>query len=552
MKISVEARILENVDVFSRLCFAKPTRRLGNKTQMFGGGRYDVHLHNRLSHSVEVLSIATKLFNACCKHLPNELDIYLLSSIAIGHDFGHTPFGHSGEEELNRLIKKMLGNKINRSASFKHNINSVRVLLDDEKIYSQSGNNCIKYKEFLSNEYDWRLFDGILNHTSTYNQRFSKSVNKDEYNLEYTLSLHPVFNNIDFQKMIIKVANDHYYSNKFDGVTFNNKFSMDNFVDAYLYLNTPLSIEGMIIRISDEIAQRISDISDIFEYAIKKHDNSAFYLLDEFVEKLKSNLIPFQNIKEETKKHKGEKKTRKTSYRHRICSSTIDLINFCRRELSSFKTESDSNKKQHSQRVIKKIYDYFVANECEYIDFLMKKIDNVKTKSFSVRFKNCKTNYKIYYPVPKKDNTYGPFLDLEEEFVSVIDSELSSLSKNAYDKIEDIMLNNRNGKKYIKKLFMSYSKNADVQEFSSRHKVANNIKEYLKEKNINIYNQINIETNDNLKSIMTQIEKQIDKKDLELNKVYCLFFYGIASEISLYTNNICKEKANKLRKKVDI
>ena len=165
-------KLLSNEETFSRLCFAKPARRLGNKTQMFGGSEFNVHLHNRLSHSLEVLSIATKL-SAAIKGFA-DLDISLLNSIAISHDFGHTPFGHIGETTLNKRIKYFMGEKNKRSASFKHNINSVRILLDDEKIYNQSGKGTVKYREFLSHEYDWRLFDGIMNHTSTFKSSFTE------------------------------------------------------------------------------------------------------------------------------------------------------------------------------------------------------------------------------------------------------------------------------------------------------------------------------------------------------------------------------------------
>ena len=534
--------LLRNEDAFTRLCFSKPARRLGNKTQMFGGGKYDVHLHNRLSHSLEVLSIATKLFNACKDYA--KLDIFLLNSIAIAHDFGHTPFGHAGEYKLNSLIRNMLGPKINRSASFKHNINSVRILLDDEKIYDQSGSAFIKYKEFLSSEYDWRIFDGIINHTSTFNKKFSTCVGKDEYNIEYVLSLHPVFNNPDFQKLIIELSKKSFYENKFDGVCFNDEFSMNNFVDAYLYLNIPLSIEGMLVRIADEIAQRISDLSDIFEYVIKTNDKTVCGFILEFINNI--NLRADNLIKLKKNLKKNDCLDLFEQNRHRLCGSTIDLIKFCSNELKTINTDLRPEKKRHFQRVLKKIYDYFVMNESEYIALLMKN-KNKSILPMSIDYKNTSVDYDLYLPI-NINGRFLPLLDIEMEFVGFIDKELTNLSKRSYQSIDDIASNNKKGEECVETLFKAYSDNGNLQDFSTRFKVARNITEYLKIKDANTFDSTKINDNDSLETVISKIENVIDKDDEHLNKVYCLFFYGVASEISLYTNNICEEKSNKINK----
>ena len=151
-------------------------------------------------------------------------------------------------------------------------------------------------------------------------------------------------------------------------------------------------------------------------------------------------------------------------------------------------------------------------------------------------------------PTKKKDGTYGPLLDIEGEFIGLVDSKLDEMSEKAYEIIEAIKKNNEKGAEYIRTLFDAYSDNANLSEFSSRDKVANNIMDYLKLKDQAVYKATKCTPSDDLETVIEKIEATIDKDDKVHNKVYSLFFYGIASEISLYTNNICKEKAIKVKK----
>ena len=102
----------------ARVIHSRAFRRLEYKTQVFLNGTGD-HLRTRLTHSIEVASISRTIARAL------SLNEDLAEAIALAHDLGHSPFGHSGEEMLNTCMHGHGG--------FEHNQQSVRVveLLED-------------------------------------------------------------------------------------------------------------------------------------------------------------------------------------------------------------------------------------------------------------------------------------------------------------------------------------------------------------------------------------------------------------------------------------
>src|SRR5213082_1021002 len=101
-----------------RIIHSRAFRRLEYKTQVFLNGTGD-HLRTRLTHSIEVASISRTIARAL------GLNEDLAEAIALAHDLGHAPFGHSGEEMLAECMRGHGG--------FDHNRQSVRVveLLED-------------------------------------------------------------------------------------------------------------------------------------------------------------------------------------------------------------------------------------------------------------------------------------------------------------------------------------------------------------------------------------------------------------------------------------
>ncbi len=117
-----------------RIIHSKAFRRLKHKTQVFISPDGD-HYRTRLTHTLEVAQIARTIARAL------RLNEDLTEAVALGHDLGHTPFGHAGEEVLNQLYSK----------GFKHNEHSLRVV---DYLEQDRGLNLT-----------WEVRDGILNHT---------------------------------------------------------------------------------------------------------------------------------------------------------------------------------------------------------------------------------------------------------------------------------------------------------------------------------------------------------------------------------------------------
>lgn len=107
-----------------RIFHCKSFRRLANKTQVFLAPEGD-HFRTRLTHTLEVAQIARDIAR------PLGLNEDLTEAIALGHDLGHTPFGHAGERGLQKAIGDHLGLESDpdvRKSRFRHNEQSVRVL----------------------------------------------------------------------------------------------------------------------------------------------------------------------------------------------------------------------------------------------------------------------------------------------------------------------------------------------------------------------------------------------------------------------------------------
>ncbi|MBZ4664837.1 deoxyguanosinetriphosphate triphosphohydrolase [Mahella sp.] len=119
-----------------RIIHSKAFRRLKHKTQVFLSPEGD-HYRTRLTHTLEVSQIARTIARAL------RLNEDLTEAIALGHDLGHTPFGHTGEAVLNEVCPK----------GFSHNVQGLRVVEVLEK--DGAGLNLT-----------WEVRDGILNHTS--------------------------------------------------------------------------------------------------------------------------------------------------------------------------------------------------------------------------------------------------------------------------------------------------------------------------------------------------------------------------------------------------
>ena len=150
-----------------RIIHSTAFRRLEYKTQVFVNHEGDL-FRTRLTHSIEVAQMSRTIARAL--HVNEDLS----EAIALAHDLGHTPFGHSGQDALNDCMKNHGG--------FEHNLQSLRVVDELEE----------KYAQFDGLNLTFESREGILKHCSIKNAKQlgdigSRFINKTQPNIEAQL-----------------------------------------------------------------------------------------------------------------------------------------------------------------------------------------------------------------------------------------------------------------------------------------------------------------------------------------------------------------------------
>ncbi|MBQ2711024.1 MAG: dNTP triphosphohydrolase [Clostridia bacterium] len=225
----------------SRIIFSNAYKRMAGKTQLFPVG-YTDHYMNRLTHTLIVNNIAVDIATRVNSiYVEAQINLDLIQAIANGHDVGHTPFGHAGERTLQKLVSQRKTSH-NSSANtiahdkptvtFKHNIFSVGILQGLERVKN------FEYGYDLT----WQTIDGILKHTD----------------YEYDESLGNYFE--------LKLKNEFLFSKKLLK-TLNEVTPQKSPLNSYLQYKFPLTIEGQIVKIADEIAQYYHDVLDCSRFA---------------------------------------------------------------------------------------------------------------------------------------------------------------------------------------------------------------------------------------------------------------------------------------------
>ena len=141
-----------------RILHSRAFRRLENKTQVFTR-RYSDHFRNRLTHTLEVAQISRTVAKVL------GLNTDMVEALALVHDVGHPPGGHSGESELDRLMRK-------HHDSFGHNLHALRIV----EFFEQ------KYAAFPGLNLTFEIREGIIKHSRDYLP--STHLELKEYRLE--------------------------------------------------------------------------------------------------------------------------------------------------------------------------------------------------------------------------------------------------------------------------------------------------------------------------------------------------------------------------------
>ncbi|WP_407060169.1 deoxyguanosinetriphosphate triphosphohydrolase family protein [Caloranaerobacter sp. TR13] len=198
-----------------RIIHSRAFRRLMHKTQIFNANMGD-HYRNRLTHTLEVSQIARSIGKVL------RLNDELIEAIALGHDLGHTPFGHIGERTLHLIISgQMFKNdkeiSIQNCGGFKHNYQSLQIIDNLEKrTEKQKGMNLTL-----------AVREGILKHTS-------RKIKIPEKNYE--------------KRRIVPIKQEVKYTT----------LDLSN-----INIELPsFTLEGQVVAIADEIAQCTHDLED--------------------------------------------------------------------------------------------------------------------------------------------------------------------------------------------------------------------------------------------------------------------------------------------------
>jgi len=138
-----------------RIIHSRAFRRLENKMQVFPAGISD-HFRNRLTHTIEVAQIARTVASALA------LDEDLTEALALGHDIGHPPFAHAGEDELDREMRRA-------GERFNHNLHALRIVESFEH----------RYARFPGLNLTFEVREGIVKHSRDFEKGENPAL--DEY-----------------------------------------------------------------------------------------------------------------------------------------------------------------------------------------------------------------------------------------------------------------------------------------------------------------------------------------------------------------------------------
>lgn len=144
-----------------RVIHARAFRRLENKTQVFTH-RFSDHFRTRLTHTLEVAQISRTVARAL------ELNQDLVETLALAHDLGHPPFGHSGEHALDRVMREFGG-------GFDHNLHALRIVEEFER----------RYIAFPGLNLTFEVREGLIKHSRDYDPEHYPELS------EYRLDLRP-------------------------------------------------------------------------------------------------------------------------------------------------------------------------------------------------------------------------------------------------------------------------------------------------------------------------------------------------------------------------
>ena len=301
-----------------RIIHSKAFRKLQNKSQVFFSTTNDI-FRTRLTHTIEVSQIARTIAN----HL--SLNIDLCETVALAHDLGHPPFGHTGEERLNNLMQEVGG--------FDHNFQTLKLVTILEQ----------QYMKFSGLNLCFESLDGIVKHNGP----------------------------IDKKNKTIRLFWD-------ENIALGEGSGMH-------HLSLFPSLEAQVASLSDDIAYCAHDIADGHEAGILSYVNlrsSPFFgefLMSEQTKQYNDSLLVAQgcrdlirylvndlifqthkNIKDRQKNASGTKTLNLIAFSSGTLKKVVELKKYLFKNL--YRSEEINFMRSQAEEVVNTLFEYYFDN----------------------------------------------------------------------------------------------------------------------------------------------------------------------------------------------
>lgn len=208
-----------------RIVHCKPFRRLSGKTQVFVA-TYGDHFRDRLTHTLEVAKVSRDI----ARNL--RLNEDLVEAIALAHDLGHTPFGHAGEEALNKIMQRF-------GSRFEHNQQSKRIV---EKLEKQ-------FPNFNGLNLSYEVRQGLEKHQTVYDQNSRKISGKT------------------LEAQVADIADEiAYHNHDLDDGLRSKLFGFKDLQKLVLWREAFTKVYKKYGKISDQVVLRHRVVSQIFSF----------------------------------------------------------------------------------------------------------------------------------------------------------------------------------------------------------------------------------------------------------------------------------------------
>ena len=299
----------------ARVIHSNSFRKLKYKTQVFIESDSD-YFRTRLTHSLEVAQITRSL----CRLL--ELNEDLGETVALAHDLGHPPFGHSGEDALNEVMQEF--------GEFDHNDQTLRVLTSIEK----------RHPFFDGLNLTWESLEGIVKHNGVFIKKLPYHLKN--YSEKHDLKL---LNQPFMESQIASISDDIAYNNHdIEDAIRANLINLDQLSDITFFKNIILQLKEQYNNISDkQLLYQVlrnsmsSMINDIFKTTSSK-------LINNF-----KTIIDIQNYDNFI-----------VSYSDKMLNHCNTLKDFLNKNVYNHKNLID--KRDSSKNIVHKLFKYFKKN----------------------------------------------------------------------------------------------------------------------------------------------------------------------------------------------